>query len=613
MMQRLLKASVVAVFLAQSCLVALGQSASQDGVIRTTSNLVLVDVVVTSKDKPVRGLERTRFHILDSGKAQPIVSFDEHAPGEKSSATDVPAIFADASAPHTYTNLSPYPAASAVNVLLLDALNTPVANQIDVRRRMVEYLGGIEPGTSLAIFTLSSRLRLVEGFTTDAAQLARAMKSSATNPNTSALLDPAADQAFDTAIGEMANMGVSRVNPQSNLTDPIAAMQQFQADGTAYETDQRVRLTLEALQQLARYLSGIPGRKNLIWFSGSFPLTLDPNDSLQSPFAAMRNYSDQLQETSRLLSQARVAVYPVDASALATPKQFDASYTPSTNLVGANTGSGRGSARARNQANLSNLGSDNLKLLKQNMQEEATLNQIAAETGGKAYMWTNGLSEAVADAVQIGSTYYTIGFSPAALDGQFHKIEIRLDNSADKLAYRSGYFAGVPAHSSALNPEVSLVAATSMHGAPASSEVLFQARVLDAADPGLKGSRLPEGPAGDMAASIGQPARRVIVDVKVDPEKLALERTLAGARTGKIEFVLIAYDAEGKRVNYLDRGFQMSLSPDQYAGVLKNGIPIRLALDLPPHRVFLRIAVHDLTAGRVGSLEIPYMPPPAPQ
>jgi hypothetical protein len=73
--------------------------------------------------------------------------------------------------------------------------------------------------------------------------------------------------------------------------------------------------------------------------------------------------------------------------------------------------------------------------------------------------------------------------------------------------------------------------------------------------------------------------------------------------------VLIAYDLDGRRVNYLDRGFQMGLRPEQYAGILANGIPIRLALDLPPHRVFLRIAVHDLASGKVGSIEIPYAPP----
>ncbi len=604
-------AMAVALALSQLCFVTLGQwapcspattvPAPTSPLLRTSSSLVLVDVVVTKGDKAVHGLERARFHIFDNGIEQAIVSFDEHSAGDRSPMAEIPRMFGNIAVPHTFANISSYPATGVVNVLLIDALNTPLANQMDVRRKMLEYMARIEPGTSLAIFTLSSRLRLVEGFTTDAAQLASALKDPAVNSKASVMLDTAADQALDTAIGDAASMGVNTANAESNLTDPIASMLQFQADLTAFQTDQRVRLTMEAMQQLARYLSGIPGRKNLIWFSGSFPLILAPDDTLQSPFDAMRIYAEGLRETSQLLSAARVAVYPVDAKGLATPAIFDASYTPSTNLMGATTNAGRG-GRSYKQANKSNPASDASKQLQEGMQEEATLDQIAADTGGKVYARTNGLSEAVADAVETGSSYYTIGFSPAALNGQFHKLRVSVEQSVYKLAYRSGYFADVPKHSQLLNS--SLIAATSLHGAPASTQILFKARVLDSKDPSLRDTRVPEGPAGELAATLKQPTRRVVVDVKADPAGFALEQTAEGARSGKVEFVLIAYDAAGKRINYLDKGFQLNLTPQQYAGILVNGIPIRLALDLPVERVFLRIAVHDLNSGRVGSLEV---------
>lgn len=606
-------ACVVALAASQVWFTAIAQSvpgaeaskaAPQGPSLRTTSNLVLVDVVVSNHDKPVAGLARARFHIFDNGREQSIVSFDEHSPAEKLS-PPLPKMFQDRSAPHTFTNISLLPASGAINVLLLDGLNTPLANQMDVRRQMLEYMARIEPGTSLAIFTLSSRLRLVEGFTTDAAQLARALLSPAANAKTSALSDTAADQAFDSAIGDMASMRTNNVDPQSNLLDPIAAMQQFQADATAFQLDERVQMTMNAMQQLARYLSGFPGRKNLIWFSASFPLTLDPDDALQSPFQAMRNYSEQIRETSQLLATARVAVYPVDAESVLTPPTFDITYDPSTNLVGA-TSETRGGSRSRTQANRASAASDNAKQMRQNMKQEAALEQIAADTGGKVYIRTNGLREAVADAIATGSSYYSVGFSPAALDGHFHKLQLRLDNSSWKLAYRSGYFAEPPNHSSPMNPESSLVAATSLHGAPDATQILFEARVLDSSDPTLKGSRLPKGPAGELASTIRQPAARVIVDVKADAAAIALEQGADGRRSGKIEFVLVAYDADGKRLNYLDRGFQMSLTPSQYEQTMANGIPIRLALDLPPQPVFLRIAVHDLNSNKAGSIEVRY-------
>ena len=34
----------------------------------------------------------------------------------------------------------------------------------------------------------------------------------------------------------------------------------------------RIELTLQAMTEIAKHLAPLPGRKNLIWVSGSFPL-----------------------------------------------------------------------------------------------------------------------------------------------------------------------------------------------------------------------------------------------------------------------------------------------------------------------------------------------------
>jgi VWFA-related protein len=575
-------------------------------VLRTNANLVLVDVVVTDHGRSVHGLDRSRFHVLEDGREQPIASFDEHKPATAPiAATPQPDL-----APNTFTNFPAYPAASAVNVLLLDGLNTPMANQMDVRRQMIQYLGEIPSGASLAIFTLSTRLRLIEGFTTDAAQLTKVLQSAKGTAQQSVVLDPQTDQALDTAIGDMANM--------TGNTDPISvagvgalsSMRQFQADMTAFQTDLRVQMTLEAMQQLARYLIGIPGRKNLIWFSGSFPIALDPDDSLQSPFQAMRSYSDDIRETAGLLSAARVAVYPVDARGLMTPASLDASYSPSTNLIGATANGGRNGARRKSTANKPSISSDEMKAGKQRMEEQFSMQQIAEQTGGEAYVNTNGLKEAVASAVENGSSYYTIGYVPAAhpLDGQFRKIRINLDNRDLKLAYRHGYYADPPDKPSAHNPgQTSLIVAATVHGAPPSTQILFEARVLPATDPLLKGANLPAGPAGELTASLKTPPHRIIADLKIDPHGFLYDSSSDGALHSKVEFMLVAYDAEGQRINYLDSGFELGLKAGQFAQTMKTGIRIRLPLDLPAGHFSLRIAVHDLATGRAGSLEFPIL------
>jgi VWFA-related protein len=555
--------------------------------LHTNANLVLVDVVVTERGNAVRGLDKSHFHILDDGREQPITSFDERKPA--SVLTPARQIKLP---PNTYTNLPNYPQASAVNVLLLDGLNTPMADQKYVRRQMLKYMSAITPGTSLAIFTLSSRLRMIEGFTTDAAQLAKALEKADANPRPSVVLDPEFDSAVDATVGNTVTLNA---NPGA-----VENLQQFVADAAAFEMDERVKLTLDAMQQLARYLSAVPGRKNLIWFSGSFPLALDPDPSNPDLFEATRNCADALRETSQLLSAARVAVYPVDARGLMPPPGMDAaSNSPSTNLVS----TGRAS-----RVNMPSAANDNQEFLRQITAEHGSMELIAEQTGGQAYVDTNGLKEAVAKAVENGSGYYTIGYVPSANqnDGQFHKIQIRADNEAWKLAYRRGYYADTSAKPGAQDPgKTSLMMEATLLGAPPATQILFDARVLPVTDPALKNSTLPDGPAGEMVSLLKGPAHRYIVDLIVDPRRLNFEITPDGFHLALIEFTLVAYDAQARRVNYLDNGSVAKLSPEDFAQTTAKGIRTRLSIDLPAGQISLRIAVHDLAAGRVGSLEVP--------
>jgi hypothetical protein len=130
--------------------------------------------------------------------------------------------------------------------------------------------------------------------------------------------------------------------------------------------------------------------------------------------------------------------------------------------------------------------------------------------------------------------------------------------------------------------------------------------VLPGTDPQLQGQKLTEGPAGTMEAALKEkPVQRYIVDLAVDPHGLTFEETPDGAHQTDIEFTLVAYDADAKRVNYLDRAIRLSLKDKVYARIMAKGLPVRLALDLPPGQITLRIVVHNPSARRNGSLEVP--------
>jgi len=545
--------------------------------------------------------------------------FEEHKAEEGIRVTGYPPL-----PPGTYSDFPQYKVTSAANVLLLDALNTPLSDQIYVRQQMLEYLKNIPPGTRIAVFTLASRLRIVEGFTTDSSVIARAL-SGRGGPQQSVVLDSSADQQSSDQMNDMSNMGAAQ--------GALNSMQQFQADLASFQTDLRVQMTLDAMKTLARYLSAIPGRKNLIWFSGSFPLAIEPDATLSSPFQAMRMYADDVRLTDNMLSAARVAVYPVDARGLMTlPSANAANSFPSSGSSGGSWGASSGRSSGGSSpgkgggagAGKGGRGSGGVvtgaggvrqpaaaaadqKFLTQTVSEHASMQQIAEETGGEAFVDTNGLKDAVARAITDGSHYYTVGYVPALkeYDGAFRHIKVDVEGGY-QAAYRRGYYADDPTKA-AVNPQASQnpMNGAVVRGAPPLAEILFKVRVLSADDPKAKGVKLISEPAGQRAKDFKGPATRYLLDFAVDPHPLGFSTTADGLRHARVEFALIAYDGDGNQLNYVDRGVAINLTDELYQQVMHGGIPVHQEIDLPEGVIHLRLVVHDLANSKVGSTEVP--------
>lgn len=586
-----------AFLLAKSCLAqgpATAQAANGPAVIHARANLVLVDVVVTDRGAAVRGLTKGQIHVFENGKEETVTVFEEHRADAAPKVGRPPAL-----PPHVYSNYPQFAETSAANVLLLDALNTPLSDQQYVRRQMIEYLRKIPSGTRIAVFTLASRLRMVEGFTTDPAAIETAVTKGRGRSQPSVLLESAQDQD-----------GMSDIAESMSGVDG-GAMQQFIADTQSFQTDLRVQMTLGAMQELGRYLAMIPGRKNLIWFSGSFPLTIDPDVTLNDAFSAARQYADEVRQTDNLLTEARVAVYPVDARGLMMQASMDVSRSfasaPGMSMGGGTRG--RNSMSAPTSVSTRAQKAD-AQFMQQTTHEHQTMDQIAEETGGRAFYDNNGLAYAVEQAIGNGSNYYTVGYVPETKewDGKFRRIEVRVDGGKYELAYRRGYYADDPLKAGpAMTGEMSPVVAALERGAPPLSQIIFEARALSANDPEAKAAKVAAGPAGIMP--LKAPVTRYLVDFSVDPREIAWSALPDGGAHAQVEVALVAWDADGKRVNYTDHAYAVNLSSQDSAAAAKRGLPIHQEIDLPVGQCWLRVAVHDLTTGRIGSLEIPLVVP----
>jgi VWFA-related protein len=588
-----------------------GPATREAPVARSVARLVVVDVVVSDDGKPVKGLAQQAFHLSEDGREQSLKVFEEHNSADASQIQNIPALPAN-----IYTNFPETTVTAAANVLLLDALNTPAKDQMYVRQQMIEYLKTIPTGSRIAIFTLASRLRMVEGFTSDRRVLLAALNNKKNGATESPLLDDPNDASVTNLNTNMQAM-TQAIGDSSQVMDSLA---QFQADLSAFQMDLRVQMTLDALKELAEYLGGIPGRKNLIWFSGSFPINLDPDSTLGNEFSPARQYADRLKTTGDLLAAERVAVYPVDARGLFPSSVFNAG-NPNSSYSGVSTsppggqsggGAGAGGRRPRlpsggNSSNPNSFARDSAKFAQTTAAEHATMQQIAEETGGHAYYDTNGIKDAVASAIESGEKYYTLAYTPsdANFDGKFRKIEVKFAGDKKyRLAYRPGYFADAPdAHTS--DTPLSATASAIQRGAPASSEILFKVRVLPSDDPSLKGLQSQPGPAGALADHLHPPVKRYWIDYAADMHQVAANAGMDGLYHASLEFVALAYDRDGKTLNVTARAVKLNLQPAQYERVMQVGMPLHQEIDVPAGEVYLRLAVHDLTTDRIGSMEIP--------
>ncbi|MGA9473311.1 MAG: VWA domain-containing protein [Terriglobales bacterium] len=173
---------------------------------RTTARQVLVDVIVDKKNgDPVPGLPQSDFSISEDSKPRTIDFFEEHsatasAPIAQPAMPPLP--------PGAITNVPTAPPSAALYILLLDSLNTEPQDQASVREQVLSYLHKMDPGTQIAVFSLGSSLRLLQGFTSDPAALLAAVSGKVATRD--AMAQNRSDNADDAAhIANLQSMRAS--------------------------------------------------------------------------------------------------------------------------------------------------------------------------------------------------------------------------------------------------------------------------------------------------------------------------------------------------------------------------------------------------------------------
>ena len=227
--------------------------ATAPGVIKSQSNLVLVDVIATDKKgNYIKDLQKDDFRVFEDDKEQDISSFshetDAHV-GEPE--------------PQHYI------------VLFFDDSTMDPGLQVRARQEAGKFVESTaSPNRQMAVVDFGGAVNIVQNFTGDGDLLKRAVsavKYSGVNPNARS------------GRTELAAMGAPLLGgAESNFAQ---------------------RTMLLSIRDVAKSLRSVPGRKTLILFSAGFPFNSERHAELTAALDA--------------LNKSNVAVYPVDVRGVA--------------------------------------------------------------------------------------------------------------------------------------------------------------------------------------------------------------------------------------------------------------------------------------------------------
>jgi VWFA-related protein len=533
--------------------------------IRVTTHFVEVNVIVNDKHgNPITGLTKDDFVLLDNKRPQEIQLLSREANLDR----DQPQAPLP---PDTFTNRLPEHASvpASVTVILLDALNTEFRDQALTRKQVLKFLEHLRPQDRIALYWLGNNLYVLNDFTTDVASLREAMARSKGESNRD-LRESDANYLTPNNPNPSPPAGLSG----SQTSRREAFRSAFDQRVANESTKDRVRLTVAALIAIAHHVGALSGRKNLVWVSGSFPFDLG-NERFDLDWAndTGQSFAGEIERAAQALTDAGIAVYPVDARGLmgsGLTAAGDYSEPPHPEFVD-------GDEHLPSRVTPGNL---------------ETMKVLAERTGGKAFYGSNDLSEAIRHAVDDSRVTYTLGFYPAGAkwDGSFHRIRVKVKTPGAEVRARTGYFAF---RDSAQTP-------------PNSVETIVSQIAISQLEATGIGLRVHVQPVSAAEQTLNIDLHLNLHDIQLEQRK--------GLWTGTLQTVFLQLNSRGEIIQVLDESLELTLPQKAYEQDLNDGLTNTRHIRILPGAAELCVVLRDPSNGNIGSLSVPlrnYLPAPA--
>ena len=498
-------------------------------------SVVTLDVFVTDKrGKPITGLRKEDFTVLEDGKPVEISNFfaETERAGTVASAP-APATVA----PGAAAAAGP-PAAAAADqrlrlVVFVDDVSLSAANRSRILQSVGTFLHTeLKPGDEVMLVRYDEKLDVRQPFTADLARLDAGLATLLTLPTDVRKYEFSFNQALE------------ELRQSLNGLEGIGPLAEAALTNWAEQESMTVRGTLTALDSVITSLAGVPGRKAILYVSDGLPLvpgldmftiyTRAPDTRASSKGGSMSEMVAQKFDLTRRFramtshaSRNRILFYPIEAYGT---REGESSLFDAVSLANRQNG----------------------------------LRILAEDTGGRELFNATDVPAALGRMAEDFSTYYSLGYQPGRPgDGVEHKVEVRVKPRGAQVRYRQWY----------RDKPVSEVVA---------ERTLAAMRFAEVDNPlGASVEVVPGKKAGEMLVRVHVPLAKVYLEPQGE------------SRLGQLRLYMVV-SSEGQTTPVRETRLANVTVPEAEAAAgAKKDYLHEIAIPLPPGRYTLGLGVRD--------------------
>lgn len=374
------------------------------------SELTIVNVEVSVRDKegPVRGLKKEDFEVFQDGKPQALTNFALYTSDVETAGPVAEPVPPVPTLPVATPIEAPPPREPRFIAIYLDNENILPFNRNRILDDVIEFAEKqVTPEDQVMVVSYQRSLKILQPFTSDSEEIAAALRRT---------------KRF---VGGRPDLVSSRKRVEDYISENYEksnTLQRALDEVQAFSREQRNNLTftVRAIQELVGMMSGLPGRKSILYVSDGLPMSpglelyyeLQDRYRVPSILTQARDYdsTDLFRGLVTTASAAGVRFYTLDARGLEANLGIEAENRGSRSTLAASFSTS-------------------------NFQD--SLVYMADQTGGLSILNANNAKAGLEKIGEDIGTYYSLGYRlvPSGED-RMHRVEVKVKG---KNSYKLNY------------------------------------------------------------------------------------------------------------------------------------------------------------------------------